>query len=284
MASGVRAPNVISTARATVPRLDPVKRRWLRILLTLGVVGAVCVLYAWFFGLQTMMVLESRWLAHKSPIVKETPRPLADLSISPVPGMKFSYVGYDFLVPWDDLDPSRTKYYPRRVRLAFRSGKVIIFSSGQPREFVNTVLQHADPDGFRNLYGDAPLQSDYAMHRLILEATPDKVKLLTPQRETIGTSMLLVIKAISVPEQSGIYSIQNGDFRGFQYGDPHSRPRHVVADLFADDGGVEFIFAGPSKEHLVGISQSEINRVVQSLHKTRENFSNLDTRPLAMAR
>jgi len=96
--------------------------------------------------------------------------------------------------------------------------------------------------------------------------------------------MLLVIKAITVPEQSGIYSIQTGNFRGFQYGDPHSRPRNVVAELFADDGGVTFIFAGQGKEHPLGISQPEINRVVQSLHKTRENFSNLDTKPLAMAR
>jgi hypothetical protein len=259
------------------------KQRWRRILLTLGIVAVVCALYAWFFGFQTTTILETWWIGRKSPIVKETPRALGDLSISPAPGMKLSYLGYDFVVPWDDLDPSKTRYYPRRVMLAFRSGKVILFSRGQPREFVNTVLQNTDPDSFRYLYGEAPLQSDYAMHRLILEATPEKIKLLTPQKETVGVSMLLVIKAITVPEKSGIYAVQTEDFRGFQYGDPRRQPRHVVADLFADDGGVEFIFAGQGKGHPFGISQPEINRVLQTVHKSDKAFAQMDLEVAKMA-
>jgi len=258
------------------------KRRWLRILVTLGIAVVVCAFYAWFFGFQTVMVLETRWIAHRAPVVKETPRALKDTSISPVPGTKLSYLGYDFEVPWDDLDSSKTRSSAHHVLLAFRSGKTIMFSCGEPREFVNLVLQHWEADQFRRLYGETPLQSDYAMHRLIEEATPDKVTLLTPRKEMIGTSLLLTIKAMALPE-APIYNVQTKDFRGFQYGDPQGRPRFVEAELFADDSGVYFLFLGQGKGNPFAISQPEINRVVQSVHRTAEGLSNSGSsrKPLA---
>jgi hypothetical protein len=90
-------------------------------------------MYAWFFGFQTAMVLEARVIARRAPVVRETPHILSDLSLSKTPGRRLSYFGYDFEVPWDDLDESKTKLYPTRVVLVFRSGKAMIFSTAPPR-------------------------------------------------------------------------------------------------------------------------------------------------------
>lgn len=238
-----------------------------RILIGLGVAILVCAVYLWFFGFQTMMVWEMHNLAKRAPVVKLTPRSLPDSSVSQVKGKTLTYFGYQFEVPWDDVDDSKTKLYPNRVVLASRSGKAMIFSVGQPREFVQSVLQQGNQDSLRQTYGDVVLRSDYAMWRAVAEATPDKVTLFTPRKDIVATCMLLVIKGIAAPEESAIYSVANKDFKGFQWGDPQSLPRHIVADLFADDAGLEFIFAGPGKGKPLGISQAEINRVLQTVHK-----------------
>jgi hypothetical protein len=260
------------------------KRRWRRILLALGIVAVACASYAWFFGFQTMMVLEMRWMARRAPVVRETPRALPDLSVSSAPGRKLSYFGYQFEVPWDDLDESKTKLYPNRVALAFRSGKSLVFSIAPPRYFITVVESMGKKDALRQIYGDAPLQSDYAMNRLILGANPDQVTLLTPRKEIVGTSILLVMKAIMVPEESGIFSLQTAGFQGFQYGNPQSGPRHVVANLFADDDGLEFIFGGQGKGYPLGISQADINRVLQTVRTTREKPSGRPSSPGSLAR
>lgn len=79
--------------------------------------------------------------------------------------------------------------------------------------------------------------------------------------------MMLIIKSITLPEpaSSGIFSFETREFYGFQYGDPTKAPKKIVANLYSADGKVEFIFA--KKNAPVEMRQSEINRVLQSLHK-----------------
>jgi hypothetical protein len=257
------------------------KTRRLRILLTLGTVAVLCVLYAWFFGFQTAMVLETRWIARTAPIVKETPRVLADNSTASGPGTKLSYFGYDFEVPWDDLDPAQTRIRANMVLLGFRSGKSLTFSSGSPRHFVDAVSADiGQRDNLRNIYGDAPLQSDYAMWSVILAATPDKVSVFSSRQEIVSNSMLLTMKAVVGPEESGIFALQIKGFRGgFQWGDPARNPRRVVASLYADDYGLQFSFSGKTKKNPQGISQAEINRVLQTVRRSAESPTKSNSRP-----
>lgn len=242
-----------------------------RILLIAGIATVVLVSYAWLFGFQTAMILETRWMTRKSPAIKLVPVDLGDNSVcAAAAGTKLSYFGYEFEVPWSDLDTTQTKLYPNFVALKFRTGKSLIFSTSAPRQFVNTVISSANEDTLRQLYGDAPLQSDYAMHRLILFATPQQLTLLTPRKKLIGTSILLTMKAAAVGEEFAIYKIQGSGFQGFQYGNPQDRPRRVIAELFADNGGLGFTFGGQGQGYLLGISQPEINCVLQTVHKTTQ--------------
>ena len=228
------------------------------------------------------MVLEARSIAHRAPIVRETPHVLPASSVSNTPGRKLSYFGYDFEIPWDDLDESKTKIYPTSVVLGFRSGRAMIFFTAPPRSFVSTVESMGYKDSFHQIYGDAPLQSDYALWQLILETTPDKVTLWSTRKELVGLPMLLTIKAIAIPEEYGIFSLRTKDYKGFQWGNPEARPRHVVADLFSDAGGMEFVFVGKGKGQPMGISQAEINRVLQTIHKSPGSQTNSGLIPGAM--
>lgn len=241
-------------------------RRLRRILTTLGTTLLLLVLYARFFGFQTLMVLETRWVASKSPVVKLTPKPLPTAEASTDQGTTLSYFGHEFEIPWNDLND--TKSGTHFVRLSFRSGKRILVSRSGPREGIDTLLEHFSKDSFRKLYGDAALNSDYVLWTTIVNATPAKVTLFTSRQECVRTSMLLPMKAIVVLEDSGLYAVQTPEFKGFQWGDPEKHPRRIVVSLFADDGGMEFSFWPPLGQSELRITQAEINRVLQTLHKS----------------
>lgn len=230
----------------------------------------VLATYLWFLGTQTFWVLEAHNVARKLPFVKRTPAALSDLSIAQASGMKLSYFGYEFEVPWTDIDTEKTKTIGgNKAIIAFHSGNVLSIWSGQPHEFMNGLFEAGkiDRNSFRELYGDEALQSDYNFKRLILETTPDKVTLLSDERTDVSQGILLMVKAICVPgdPNSGIYSVQGKEFKGFQYGRPQSPPKQLSIELFPPNGHLDLIF-GQKMNGPTVISQADINRIVQTIH------------------
>lgn len=242
-----------------------------RILLALVIAGLLCVIYLWFFGAATMFALEARYVGWKMPIVRRTPTELPDQSITEAPCQKLNYFGYEFEVPWE-IDEAKSKQGGEMQLVALRSGNSLLVSRIPPKEFVNGFLSmgKADLASLRALYGGEVLQSDYSLKQQILEATPEKVGLLTPRRKAAGTAMLLVIKGIMMPNgaESGIYRIRAGDLRGFQFGDPRSRPKSIDLEIHNEEGGFGFIFAQRQNGSEPPITQADINRVIQSLRKS----------------
>lgn len=241
-----------------------------RILSILTVAGLLCVTYLWFFGVATMFALEARYAGWKMPIVKRTPTELPDQSIAQASVRKLNYFGYEFEVPWE-IDEAKSKQVGQMQLVAFRSGNALLVSRMAPKEFVKDFLStgKADPAGLRNLYGEGVLQSDYSLKQQILEATPERVGLLTPRNEAVESAMLLLIKGIMMPSgaESGIYQIRAGDFRGFQFGDPRSRPKSIDLEIYNQDGGLGFIFTQRQTTSDPAITQAQINRIIQSLQR-----------------
>ena len=72
------------------------------------------------------------------PVAKIVPSDLTDTSVSQAPGTRLSYFGYEFEVPWSDLDDSKTKLYPKdkpqknMAELTFHSGLRMLVSAGPP--------------------------------------------------------------------------------------------------------------------------------------------------------
>src|ERR1700683_5853418 len=189
--------------------------RWKRTLLALGSTVILVGVFGWFFGFQTMSALEVPYECRKLPDVAKTPIALADLSISTVPHKKVTYFGYEFELPWDDVDESKDKTTGQIHVGAFRSGNAFWFSTFPPKTFVNEVMETSKlrPLGFRQLYGDAAFESDYGFNKIMLQMTPSKITPFVSRRQAVTGQMLLLIKGISIPRaDSGLFSIQTQGF------------------------------------------------------------------------
>ena len=242
-----------------------------RVLIGLFVVLLVFVAYLWFFGSQTVLAVGARYLARKTPVVTLAPAQLIDLSTSQTPGRKLSYFGYEFEVPWADIDDAKSKLIgDNKELIAFQSGNSLSVWHGSPRAFVNSVLSNdkIDPSILRRLYGDEALSSDYALYRTILEATPDKITPFMPRQDAVSRTLLLIVKGTTLPKgtKSGVFAVSTGEFSGFQFGRPQNQSGEVSVRLFSDSSSLNFIFyQNPGSATL--ISQSDINRILRTLHK-----------------
>lgn len=245
-----------------------------KILTALAIACGLSAIYLWFFGVATAFALEARYIGWKVPVVKRIPVDLVDTSISQAQGRKISYFGDEFEVPWDDLDAQKTKLVGKIVVIHFQLGKSILFSDVPPQGLVSTIQSSSriDLGDLRKVYGEEALRSDYSFHRLIVEARPDKVGVFSSRRDAVGNTILLTFKGMMIPAggESGIFHVQTRTYQGFQYGDPQKRPKSIDVEIFADDGGLGFVFEQKEKDSTPPITQPEINRVIQTARKVEQ--------------
>ena len=245
-----------------------------RILIT--VVAALAVIFVTVYGIG---VASTFWVVKKAPFARIVPIDLKDKSVSGTPGTKLSYVGYEFEVPWNDLDETQTKLYPTnkpektRVDLHFRSGLRMLVSAIPTREWANTFVTEFKVPPQK---AEAAIKSDYSFTKNLYELTPDKMHYwaLSPNVHT-REAFWLMIKSVVLSNSaaSGIFNLQNQSFRGFQQGNPQTRSGGILVHLYSDDGSVEMIFSQKDYKNSTGITQPEINRIVQSMRKAPQNES-----------
>lgn len=214
------------------------------------------------------------------PITRIVPADLTDLSVSSSPGAKLSYLGYEFDVPWNDLDESKTLLFPKdqpektRVILTFKSGLRLMATKCAPHEMADTFM-HGDikmtPAAFAAAFGPQAANSDYEFTKRVLEFSPDRMHhwALGPPihaRELV----LLMTKSLlpSKPAESGIFNVHNAIYQGFQQGNPEApsaKQEGVLLTLYATNDTFEVLFA--QKESTRLITQPEINQIIQTLHR-----------------
>jgi hypothetical protein len=123
----------------------------------------------------------------------------------------------------------------------------------------------APPHQIASLFGS----SDYEALRTIYEFNSAKMNhwSLSSQVHARDT-LLLTIKSVAVlsSANTGIFNIQNSTFKGFQEGNPQAHQDGIAVHLFSDEGSFEIIFFQKEYRNAGGITQSKINRVIQSLH------------------
>lgn len=251
--------------------------RLLRRILTAVVITLAVIAFLVFWVAPAALSFDAARKA--SPVTRVVPTGLKDLSVSQVPGTRLSYVGYEFEIPWTDLDESQTrsvpKDHPEMVGLAFRSGLHLIVSAARalPNGFVREWK--LSPHNFESVFAAAAAQSDYDFHKHLYEFTPDKMHLwaLSPSvhyREQFLLDVKKVVLAGSSAD-TGIFNVQNQNWRGFQLGDPKAQPRRIVVHLYSDKGSVELTFAGKDGRSPVAVTQPEINRIVGSFRKVPQD-------------
>jgi len=115
------------------------------------------------------------------PVARVVPTGLKDLSVSQVPGTKVSYVGYEFEIPWNDLEETRTRSVPKdnpyMVGLVFRSGLHLIVSASPPRMLPTEFAREwkLSPQLLESVFGRGVSQSEYSFLENLYEFTPAKM-------------------------------------------------------------------------------------------------------------
>jgi hypothetical protein len=244
-----------------------------RILAGTGIITIVCAIYLWNFGPQTFFAVETRYWARTVPVIKKVPVELGDLSASSAAGKKLTYFGYEFEVPWDDIDEAKSHLIGKIAIVAFRSGNVLSVMSGQPRELVKMVQSSGKVDDatFVKLYGNDALNSDYAFLRIMLETTPDQITPFVSKKQAASSAMLLMMKGFAASRRgdSSLFVVRAADMSGFQFGHPSDSSDGFDVELFSESGELDFVF-GQKANGTTKIVQSDINRILRTLHKVSD--------------
>ena len=223
--------------------------------------------FVWLFWFQALMLIEMHYSYRHIPVAHMTPVELSDRRINSSEGTKLSTFGYDFEVPWKDIDAEHIKR-KAMILIPFRSGLQILAGHGSSHDLVDTALESTKIDlkAFRAAYGDRALQSDYEFLKLAFNTTPASIRLTDSKQDVTRKSTLVLIKSLVAQSDSGIFEVQAHDFRGFQYGDPGKHPKRVTVILYSSDGAIEFTFFQGDRSQ-AAISQGDINRVIQTLRQ-----------------
>ena len=76
-----------------------------------------------------------------------------------------------------------------------------------------------------------------------------------------------------------IYNIRSKDFKGFQLGNPARHPKKMSLELYSDDVELEINITQSECRPTPAITQAEINRIIQTAHKTAHAQPILNVNP-----
>jgi|SRR5579872_181893 len=217
------------------------------------------------------------------PVTRVLPADLKDNSISQAEGTKLSFLGYDFEVPWSDLEESKTELFPKDKpdktmgRFHFRSGLQLLVFTGPPHSFYDQFTQEIKmvPAGFVAAFGSGATTSDYEFMKRVFEFSPNKVPHWTATPATQSRVTVLLLAKSIIPTkcaQTGIFNLHNAAYEGFQQGNtsaPQTSKDGLFLSLYSSDGGIEIMISEKDYKASGGVTQPEINRIVQSLHRTK---------------
>ena len=244
-----------------------------RILVGVAIALVLVIVGVYWVGPVSASFLIARKLPRNARL---TPADLKDLSISRAPGLRASYMGYEFDLPWSDLDNAHTRLYPEenpsRVVMPFHSGLVLTVNAVPPGEWAKGLATtfKVSPQTLQAALGPETMQSDYSFLNMLYEFTPERMNYwaISP-RVHYREGFLLMIKSLALLPcaDSGIFRIQNQRYKGFQQGDPAARNKEILVNLYSDEDSIELSFRQGKYLKEGGVTQPEINRIVQSLNK-----------------
>lgn len=162
------------------------------------------------------------------------------------------------------------------VVLEFESGQNLTFLVPANQSGLLTGLVRDKPLHWENIklvFGDLMNRSAYDQYAALLISTPRTVRAFGPRAEAARGVTLLMIKAIAFPAalETGALSFQFSDKQGFQIGDPRKSKR-VDFKIFGKGDHFAEISCSNSKDG-IWFSQSELNRILTSLHPVATEFS-----------
>ena len=226
-----------------------------RILITIAVMVVGFIVVVDFIVPDTISYYLKKTASAPAYVV---PTDLQDLSVSQAPGMKLTYFGYEFEVPWSDLRDAERKPYASK-----NSGEEwawVTFQSG-----LRMSISAAPGDAASSSYDLAQLL--YEFNPTMMHAWPPSPKTQYRQLMLLTGKSLILSQVPSKSVETGIFKLRSHGYRGFQLGNPRMRPDGLRIQLYSNDGSFEITLCQVGYEEPAGITQPEINRIIQSLHR-----------------
>jgi len=211
----------------------------------------------------------ARWEAKKVPGVTVSPRPLSNYSKPDAPGAVVSYFGYEFEVPWKKDFKEKGIVRSGLVQLESRSGQNLTFIAPENQNGLLTEMVQDESMHMKNLqvvFGDLVNHSAFDQYAALLNTTPSTIRAFGPRAEATRGMTLLTMKALAFGPgmETGVFSFELPDKRGFQIGDP-SKSNRVDFEVFDMEGHHLEIICIALKDS-ARFSQPELNQVLTSLH------------------
>ncbi|HEV2297172.1 MAG TPA: hypothetical protein VGR72_01495 [Candidatus Acidoferrales bacterium] len=249
---------------------------WRRLVCAFGRVAALLIILTVllrFLGPPITIYFMVRWEAKKIPAVSVTPQLLTDYSVTDAPGTAVSYFGYSFEVPWDASFKTKGSQKGSTkggiMKLTFDSGQILLLiapanQSGLLTEIVQD--RSLSMENLRPVFGDLMNRSAYDQYSALLNASPSSIRAFGPRVDAVRGVSLLTIKAIALPAglETGAFSFQLPDKRGFQIGDPR-KSRRISLKVFDMNGHNLEIECGTARDG-IKLTQPELNRILKTLH------------------
>jgi hypothetical protein len=251
-------------------------RRVLVAFVRVAILVAIVVALINLLGPPIAIFATARLMGRKAPEVKVAPQPLADYSVSDAPGTVLSYFGYEFEVPWNASFRQKGYGEGGLVSLEFESGKNLTFISPANQGGLLTEIVQDNSLKMQNLrlvFGDLMNRSAYDQYDALLNTTPSSIRSFGPRADAVRGTTLLTIKAIAVAPglESGAFSFELPDKRGFQIGDPR-KSRRIDLEVFEMKGHYVEIICSTTKDS-ARLTQPELNHILKSLHRVPEESS-----------
>jgi len=246
--------------------ISPKPLHELRRLVTPGRIICVVTLVLFVvYALPVFAVVHARWLVRNMPAMWIVPTPLPIVPIERSEGLKLSYYGYEFEVPWTQLN--REQKLRSMTVLNFGNGAVVVFHEpAEEMSELKVMKQGERKQGLtvEDIFGDKATSSNYAFRSKILYLTPKDLRLSFSRQEMAANSGLILLKLPHAGlAKGGEYSFQTEWLRGFQDGDPAIDTMTIINCFDAQDREIE-IWVG-STEGKKKPSQADVNRIIYSL-------------------
>ena len=180
-----------------------------------------------------------------------------DASVSADDGYPYESGNLRFRLQWKAIRSFESEYAQAFV---FEGEKTVIVSGQKKGEGILPALLGDLPEqaeAMRQFWGEENLQSEYAVFRYCLNATPDKGGVFTDRAELLRLPSLLLLKAVYSPLGDVIYQFETRQFRGFQFGNPGTAQEIFVYLYDSSDQLFRF--------KLSALDQQEIDRLLASI-------------------
>jgi hypothetical protein len=195
------------------------------------------------------------------------PRPLADTRISIAQVSTLSFYGYQFEVPWREIDKEWDE--GRTVKIRFKTGETIRFNN--PEDFQDSPISENfvrdDDDKFMKAFGTEVRESKYDQLRAVVSATPTQLSPFRSHTEFARIWILLEIKGLWFEHDTvapDIFSFETNDYRGFEFSGLSRGSQNVTVNL-SDMADHWFQINIQGDDRLgIRINQPEINCIIQS--------------------